>query len=40
MSRPPREVWTFTVELPPGVKNGGRYVAAVLKWLWRRWGYG
>jgi hypothetical protein len=38
MNRPARERWTFTVELPPGIANPGRYVAAVLKHIWRRWG--
>jgi hypothetical protein len=31
------ERWTFTVELPADVGNGGRYAARILKWLWRTW---
>jgi hypothetical protein len=38
MTRSARETWTFTVQLPAGVPNPGRYMAVVLKWIWRRWG--
>jgi hypothetical protein len=32
------QTWIFRVELPAGLHNPGRYMAAVLKWIWRRWG--
>jgi hypothetical protein len=35
---PPRERWTFTIELPPGEPHGGRLVARALKTLWRAFG--
>ncbi len=38
VERPARERWTFTMELPAGVANGGRFVARVLKHLLRAWG--
>jgi hypothetical protein len=38
MTKSAHDTWTFTVQLPAGVPNPGRYMAAVLKWIWRRWG--
>jgi hypothetical protein len=32
------EPWVFTVRLPPDVRNPGRFVAAILKHLLRKWG--
>jgi hypothetical protein len=37
MNRPPRERWCFTVELPCGLPNPGRFVARSLKHLLRIW---
>jgi hypothetical protein len=31
-----RETWLFRDQLPAG--SPPRYMASVLKWLWRRWG--
>jgi hypothetical protein len=33
-----RQRWTFTFELPPDVRHGGRFVARILKHLKRVWG--
>jgi hypothetical protein len=33
-----RQAWLFRVELPAGIFNPGRYMAALLKHLLRRWG--
>jgi hypothetical protein len=33
-----RERWIFTIELPAGVANPGRFVARLLKHLLRCWG--
>lgn len=38
MARTARETWTFRVELPADVANGGRFVARLLKHLLRAWG--
>jgi hypothetical protein len=38
VSETARERWTFTVELPAGVRHGGRFVAGLLKHLRRAWG--
>jgi hypothetical protein len=32
------EPWIFTVRLPAGLPNPGRFVAVILKHLLRRWG--
>jgi hypothetical protein len=37
MTRAARERWTFTLELPPDVQHGSRFIARLLKWLWRSW---
>jgi hypothetical protein len=34
----PEHVWLFRVQLPAGISNPGRYMAAVLKFVWRRFG--
>lgn len=35
---PERERWIFTMQLPAGLANPGRFVARVLKHLLRTWG--
>jgi hypothetical protein len=38
MTRHAGETWVFRVEVPPGVRHGGRFVARILKHLLRTWG--
>jgi hypothetical protein len=37
MTAPPPERWVFTFELPADLPHAGRYMAALLKHLLRRW---
>jgi hypothetical protein len=37
VNRPAGERWTLTFELPADIRHGGRYMAVILKALWRRW---
>jgi hypothetical protein len=38
MNRPAGQVWLFRVTLPADLPNPPRYMAAVLKYVWRRFG--